>query len=139
MKSAPVATPKKPGARSRKGGPRRPLMRRGLLPTPGADNLLVVKAGEDLRAGLEERLGAMKADFEKVEFFWSKTLSMPEFSQTREYTELAQMIGRWEMIEGVRDILQFKAKMKRLKTLLDLFQPGCDYELTVREVVEIQT
>jgi hypothetical protein len=125
-KAAPSPKPKK-----------RPLIARGLPAAPGAGNIFVVKQGEELRANLSDRLEAMKRDFEKVEFFWSKIIKDPTFSETREYPELSQLTAMWELREGVRNLQEFKGRMKRLKVQTDFFEVGKDYELTVNEVVEI--
>jgi hypothetical protein len=79
----------------------------------------------------------MKRDFEKMEFHAQKMLSDVEYHETKEYPELLAMEATWKMREGVGDFVEYKSKMKRLKLLIDHFQPGKDYELTVDEAVEI--
>lgn len=117
--------------------PPRKLIRRGLPATPGVMNLLVVKRGEELRENLQARLSAMQADFEKVEFFWQKMVKDRGFNETREYAEYGQVVMDWELREGVKDLLEYKNKMKRLKVLIDHFAPGLDFELSVAEVAEV--
>lgn len=131
-KSQPAsATPKTTSSKKRK------FVARGLPPTPGVMNLLVVKRGEDLRVNLQSRLSAMQADFEKVEFFWSKMIKDRTFNETREYSEYGQVVMDWELREGVKDVTEYKNKMKRLKVLIDHFADGMDFELTVSEVAEV--
>jgi hypothetical protein len=129
----PKSTQKPKAARS----PKRLLVARGLPAAPGVGNIFVVKRGEDLKANLTERLEAMKRDFEKVEFFWSKVIKDPQFSETREYPELSQLMAMWELREGVRNLQEYKGRMKRLKVQVDFFEDGKDYQLTMNEVVEI--
>ena len=100
-------------------------------------NLMVIKRGEDLRANVSARLGAMQADFEKVEFFWSKMIKDRNFNDSREYAEYGQVVIDWELREGVKDITEYKNKMKRLKVLQDHFADNMDFELTVAEVAEV--
>lgn len=116
---------------------RRSLVKRGLPPMPGSDNLVVVKRGEDLSEALSARLGEMKKDFETVEFYWNKLVDDPTYNETREFPDHSRLVAKWELREGVRGFQEYKSRMKRLKTLIDHFQPGYDYELTVKEVVEI--
>lgn len=129
-----VVTPKT-AARPFKG--KRKLIRRGVESRPGAGNILVIRPGEFLRENVQERLNAMKADFESIEFHWTKIMTMPHYHETREYPKLVELSGKWQLKEGVKDLVEFRGKMKRLKVLVDHFQPGHDYELFVDEVVEI--
>lgn len=134
--------PKAPSASSTRKAkadrsPKRRVIPRGLPPTPGVMNILVVKSGRELHENLQTRLEAMKLGYEKVEFFWTKLVNDPSFNETREYPELSQVVRNWELAEGVKDFLEYKTKMKRLKALLDHFQPDCDYELTVAEAAEV--
>jgi hypothetical protein len=114
-------------------------VQRGLPPTPGAENIIVVKRGEDLQANLKSQLEMMENDREQVEFWWTKGLTDPQFSESREHKEYAPTIMKWEMEYGIRNLPEYRAKIRRLKVLIDHFNPGYDYELTVAEVVEIQS
>lgn len=133
--SASIQSPK--AGRSRK---RRPLIKRGLPLSPGAGKIVVIKHGEDLRRLLEDRFALMQKDLETVEFFWD-TLMKPEkqYSETKEWPEHLAMVNKWELQEGVKSIYDYRSKMRKLKIWIEHFQPGCDYELTVDEVVEIQS
>lgn len=133
MQKAEKSTQKPKAGRS----PKRKLVKRGLPPTHGSGNLIVVKRGEDLRANVEDRLGLMKRDFEKIEFYWSKLIKDPTFNETKEYPELTNLASMWELREGTRNLQEYKMKMKRLKVMLDHFRDGYDYELTVDEATEI--
>lgn len=115
----------------------RTIVRRGTKPKRGSGNILVTKRGEDLRQELEARYSAMEADLKQVEFFWDKIMSDAQFSETREWNELRPILSKWEISENVKTIIDYRGKMRRLKTLIDHFKPGYDYELTVDEVVEI--
>ena len=110
---------------------------RGLPPTPGAINLITVKSGEDLQANLKVQLEEMEKDKHQVEFWWTKGLTDQNFSDSKEHKEYAVTVMKWEMEYGIRSLPEFREKMRRLKTLIDHFNPGYDYELTVGEVVEI--
>jgi len=96
-----------------------------------------VRSGEDLLRNVTERLELMKRDFEKIEFYWSKIIKDPTFNETKEYPELTNLASMWELREGVRNLMEYKMKMKRLKVMTDHFRPGHDYELTVDEATEI--
>ena len=130
-----VPIPKMPAAHS----PERKIVKRGLPPLLGSGNLVVIKKGEDLLTGLQDRLGVMKKDFETVEFFWSKVMKDPTYNETKEWPDHLAMVTKWELQEGVKNLAEYKAKMRRMETLIDHFQPGHDYELTVNEVVEISS
>lgn len=130
-KSAIPKTAGKPGLEKL-----RPLVSRGLPPTPGIANLIVIKSGEELHAAFEERLEAMKKDFEKVQFFWTHLIGDPNFHDSKEFKEYGDVVRGWELQAGLKDLVDYKNKMKRLKVLIDHFKPGFDYELTVQEVVE---
>jgi len=133
MKSqASVSTPKT-ASKPKK----RPLVKRGLPPTAGAGNILVVKAGEEIRENVQSRLDAMKKDYETVEFHWNKLITDPTYNETKEYHPNSQLLAKWELLEGVKTLVDFKTRMKRLKVYVDHFQPGTDYELTVNDLVEI--
>ena len=110
---------------------------RGLPPTPGAINLITLKSGEDLQANLKTQLEEMEKDKYQVEFWWTKGLTDPNFSDSKEHKEYAAAVMKWEMEHEIRSLPEFRTKMRRLKTLIDHFNPGYDYELTVGEVVEI--
>lgn len=127
------STPKTKGDRSRK----RELVRRGTKNRPGAGNLLVIRSGEDLRGNLEGRLAAMKDDFERMEFHAKKTISDFTYNETKEYPDNLALEMTWKLRENIRDFMEYKAKMKRLKILIDHFQKDKNYQLTVDEVVEI--
>jgi hypothetical protein len=103
----------------------------------GAGNIVTVRRGEDLRASLETRISAMRADFERVEFYWDKTVNDPEYHASREYPGDSAIVKKWDLLENVRDLVEFRKKVKWLEVLREHFQPGRDYELTVNEVVEI--
>lgn len=115
----------------------RKLVPRGLPPTPGVANMIVIRSGDDIRGNLVARLEEMKRDFEKIEFFWTKLLQDSNFHDSREYHENGELVRKWELQEGVKDLIEYKNKMKRLKILIDHFRPGFDYELTVQEAVEV--
>ena len=132
-KSSTASIPKPRAEPSRK----RKLVKRELPAAPGAGRIIVVKKGEDLRAGIQSRLDAMKADYETIEFFWTKIITSPDYASTREYPEHSQKASLWELREGVKNFQEYKTKMKRFKVLVDHFQEGFDYELTIDEVVEI--
>jgi hypothetical protein len=103
----------------------------------GSDNLIVVKSGDDLHVGLTALLDEMKADYETIEFHWSKLVSDSNYFETKEYPGNTSLLAKWELRAGVRTLIDYKSRMKRLKTLIDHFKPGYDYELTVKETVEI--
>jgi hypothetical protein len=130
------ATPKPKAALSRK----RVLVRRLIAAAPGAGNIVVIKRGEDLRELLTTRYNLMQKDLETVEFFWN-TLMKPEkdYSGTKEWPEHLNLVNKWELHEGVKSIYEYRAKMRKLKAWIDHFQSGSDYQLTVNEVVEIQS
>jgi hypothetical protein len=133
----PASVTQKPkAARSRK----RILVKRGIPAVAGAGKIVVVKRGEDLRSSLETRYNLMQNDIETVEFFWN-TLMKPEkdYSGTKEWPEHLALVNKWELHEGVKTIYDYRAKMRKLKVWIDHFQAGHDYELTVDEVVEIQS
>lgn len=132
------ATPK-PKAEPSPKPVKRILVKRGLPPLPGSGNIIVRKRGEDLRVNVIDRLEAMKKDFEKIEFYWSKIITSSTFNETKEYPELSNLAAMWELREGVRNLQEYKTKMKRLKVMLDHFQPDHDYELTVDEATEIMS
>ena len=134
MEKPANATQKPKAGRSRK----RVLVKRGIPAVAGAGKIVVVKKGEDLRANLEARHGLMLKDLETIEFFWD-TLMKPEkdYSGSKEWPEHLARVNKWELQEGVKSIYDYRAKMRKLKTWIDHFQPGRDYELTVDEVVEI--
>lgn len=136
MPKAGKSTQKPKAARSLKA-PKRALVKRILPPASGAGNLIVVKSGEDLRGNLEDRLNQMKRDYEKIEFYWSKMITSPTFGETKEFPELSNLASMWELREGVRNLHEYKTKMKKLKVMLDHFKAGNDYELTVDEATEI--
>jgi hypothetical protein len=119
---------------------KRTLVKRGIPAIAGAGKIFVVKRGEDLRSALETRYVLMQKDVEMVEFFWD-TLMKPEknYSETKEWPEHLAKINKWELQEGVKTVHDFRAKMRKLKVWIDHFQAGRDYELTVDEVVEIQS
>jgi hypothetical protein len=96
-----------------------------------------VKSGEDLREGIVPLLTAMKADYESIEFHWGKLMSDPTYFETKEYPGNTSLVVKWELQVGIRTLVDYKSRMKRLKTLIDHFKPGYDYELTLKEVVEI--
>jgi hypothetical protein len=133
---ASVGTQKPKAARSR----RRVLVKRGIPPVAGASKIIVIKRGEDLLAGLKDRYALMQKDLETVEFFWN-TLMKPEkdYSGSKEWPEHLALVNKWELHEGVKSIYDYRAKMRKLKVWIDHFQAGRDYELTVDEVVEIQS
>jgi hypothetical protein len=133
----PVSVIPKPKAgRSRK----RVLVKRGIPAASGASKIFVVKRGEDLRELLSTRYNLMQKDLETVEFFWN-TLMKPEkdYSGTKEWPDHLALVNKWELHEGVKSIYDYRAKMRKIKVWLDHFQAGHDYELTVDEVVEIQS
>jgi hypothetical protein len=135
--SKPEAATQRPKAgRSR----RRILVKRALPITPGASNILVVKSGKDIHAMLEPRYAAMMKDYETVEFFWN-TLMQPqkEYSDSKEWAGHLALVNKWELQEGVKNVYDYRAKMRRLKVWMDHFNPSKDYELTVAEVVEMQS
>lgn len=115
----------------------RKLVPRGLSPTPGIASMIVVRSGDDIHSNLVARLEEMKRDFKRVEFFWTKLLQDPNFHDSREFRDDGEIVRGWELQEGVKDLIDYKNKMKRLKVLLDHFRPGFNYELTVQEAVEV--
>jgi hypothetical protein len=116
---------------------RRKLVKRGLPPVSGVANMIVVRSGDEIHSNLHARLDEMKKSFEKVEFFWDHLINDTNFNDSKEYKEYGEVVRGWELREGVKDLIDFKGKMKRLKVLLDHFRPGFDYELTVQEAVEV--
>lgn len=124
----PVSTaPKKP----------RELIKRQIPLVSGAGHIVVVKSGEDLRASLTPRYEAMARDLEKFEFYWDRIVTDSTYHETREFPDHNRMAKRWMALETVNTPQQYRARMKKLKTWLDYFKPGSDYELSVDEVVEI--
>ena len=115
----------------------RKLVPRGLPPTPGIANMIVVRSGDDIHSNLAARLEDMKKAFERVEFFWSHLVNDTNFHDSKEFREYGEVVRDWELREGVKDFIEYKNKMKRLKVLIDHFKPGFDYELTVQEAVEV--
>jgi hypothetical protein len=121
----------------------RKLVKRAIKNRPGSGNLIVVKSGEELRQNLQARLDSMKVDFEKIEFDAKKTIESTykektiPYSETKEYREYGALMANWEIREGVGSYHDYRKKMKRLKILIDHFDPEKDYELTVDEAVEI--
>lgn len=118
----------------------RKVIPRGLPAAPGVGNILIVKRGDELRAALMARLEPMKKDFPDVERYWVNIITNSEFGhQYKEYTPLTNLVSGWELKEGVKDLIAYKNKMKRLKTLIDHFNPEYDYELTIDEVTELNS
>lgn len=117
--------------------PEREFVRRKIKNRLGAGNILIIKKGEDLRSNLKDRLQAMKDDFADMKFHAEKLLTDMTYNETKEYPGFAQREITWQLTEGVANFIEYKSKMKRLKLLIDHFQPGKDYELTVDEAVEI--
>jgi len=115
----------------------RPLVKRGLPPTPGANNLIIVKAGEWILDRLEPRLQAMVRDLEKYEFFWDRLTRDPQFNESVEWKASHQLQLDWKLREGVDLPDQYRAKMNKLRIFCEHFVRGNDYELTVSEIVEI--
>lgn len=116
---------------------RRKLVPRGLPQTPGVANMIVIRSGDEINGHLSAELEAMKKDFVQVEFFWNHIVNDPNFNDSREYNEYGPIVRKWELDAGVKDLVDYKSRMKRLKVLLDHFRPGSDYELTVQEAVEV--
>lgn len=129
--AAPAAPPVFKGKRT--------IIKRGTPPLPGASNIIVLKKGEDLLKALLPRYEAMQVDLPKMELFWSKVVTDSTFFDTREYPELSRMSSQWAVKENVPDVMQYRAKMNKLKTWIDHFKIGHDYELTVAEVTEIMS
>ena len=116
---------------------RRKLVPRNLLPAPGIANLIVIRSGDEIRRNLSGRLADMMTDLEKVEFFWDKLIRKQDFHETREYHEYGDLARKWELQEGVKDLMEYRNKMNRFRVLLGHFHDGFDYELTVQEAVEV--
>ena len=79
----------------------------------------------------------MRTDFETIEFFWEKTMNDPEYSSSREYPGNMVIVKKWELKEGVKDLMEYRKRMKWIEALAVHFQPGRDYELTINEIMEI--
>lgn len=131
-KKPPVESPPTP-----KG--KRILVKRQVSPVAGAGNIIVVKSGEEIRAGLIPRYQAMEKDAQTVDFYWNRLVVDPNYNETKEYPLHTNIINKWMVQENVKVLPEFKARMTRLKILIDHFQPGHDYELSVDELVGILT
>ena len=140
--SIPKTDPTSEETKTPESKPRK-LVKRSLKNRPGSGNLIVIKSGEELRQNLQSRLDAMKVDFEKIEFDAKKTIESTykekpiSYSETKEYRAYGELMALWEIREGVGSYHDYRKKMKRLKILIDHFDPAKDYELTVDEAVEI--
>jgi len=86
---------------------------RGLPPTPGISNIIVVRSGDGLNSLFRDRLRAMEDDFKKVEFFWNHLVNDPSFHECREYKEYGDVVRGWELRENIRTLAEYKTKMER--------------------------
>lgn len=128
-------------AKSQKGTqkttPARELVSRPANRPSGAGHILVVKSGEELKKNIASRLEAMQADYQTVDFFWGNLGKDSDYSEAKEWKDHFGIVTKWELQEGVRNLQDYKAWMKRLTVLRDYFDPAKDYELTVDEVVDL--